>query len=48
MIFRFLVLISLCPAPSIGGADGKKRADCLSRAASLGEGGASFRVLRPP
>jgi len=22
--------VSLCPAPSIDGADGKKRADCLS------------------
>jgi len=37
-----MVFVPLCPALSIGGADGKKRADCLSPA----ESGASFRVLR--
>jgi hypothetical protein len=35
--------VSLCPAPSIGAAAGKKRADCLSPA----ESGVSFRALRP-
>jgi len=39
---------SLCPAPSIIEAGGKKRADLSEPRRSLGEGGASFRVLRPP
>ena len=29
-VFEFMVYIALCPALSIDGADGKKRADCLS------------------
>jgi len=35
--------ITLCPAPSIGDADGNKRADYLSPAESW----VSFRVRRP-
>jgi len=30
MVLGFWFWFSHCPAPSIGGADGKKRADCLS------------------
>jgi len=30
MILQFCFCSSHCPALSIGGADGKKRADCLS------------------
>jgi hypothetical protein len=41
------VFISLCPAPSIGAADGIKRADLSESRRSLGEGRTSFRALRP-
>jgi hypothetical protein len=49
MVFVVWFSIPLCPAPSIGGADGLKRADCLS-AEGLPQAGlseASFRALRP-